>query len=363
MSRRFVRGATPTVNNGNNKWSGTSSRDVVRGRGRGRGRGLSFSRGGQFSRSFVRNNEAPITTSNKWVRPVAAATDQQLGDDNGILEADNKNTETKIEDVIVPAAGESKNEETTDTINKSDHTLERRGRHKLVGVKKKEESSTLSNNQKSITDDNSNYSWKRKSAEMSAQSNDEEIIDSTKPQTAVQNESKGAELSRTTQHLKRKHPDKIHGPRRICLSTAIIEDEGKDADQTDAQSKKTLTDFQYKDTSARGRGRGKTMGLVRVKRNNIPICPTFSRGLPCNNAKCNLRHDVSTEASRPMCVFFQRNGMCSKGDDCPFKHIKISWDAEICPTFERLGYCEDESCVLRHVVSKKKSKPNAIDKR
>ena len=45
--------------------------------------------------------------------------------------------------------------------------------------------------------------------------------------------------------------------------------------------------------------------------------------------------------------------MCSKGDECPFRHVKVRWDAEICPAFERVGYCEDEDCVLRHVKAKK----------
>lgn len=107
---------------------------------------------------------------------------------------------------------------------------------------------------------------------------------------------------------------------------------------------KTLTDFCYQDTGGgrcRGRGRGpssvrgdgstggRNMGLVRVKPNDEKgICATFLRGLQCNNPTCNLRHDVTTEALRPICVFFQRNGMCNKGDECPFRHVKVRWDAE-----------------------------------
>ena len=107
---------------------------------------------------------------------------------------------------------------------------------------------------------------------------------------------------------------------------------------------KTLTDFCYQDTGGgrcRGRGRGpssvrgdgstggRNMGLVRVKPNDEKgICATFLRGLQCNNPTCTLRHDVTTEALRPICVFFQRNGMCNKGDECPFRHVKVRWDAE-----------------------------------
>lgn len=181
------------------------------------------------------------------------------------------------------------------------------------------------------------------------------------------------------------------GPRRICLNNSLLHkneqriatEKGEeinflanDHPYSDLQPQKTLTDFCYQDTgrgsdigSRRGRGNcightfthggrafcGKNLGLVRVKPHDlstIPICPTFPRGLQCNNVKCPLRHDVSTEASRPICVFFQRNGMCSKGDECPFKHVKLRWDAEICPTFSQVGYCEDPYCLLRHVVTK-----------
>eukprot|EP00804_Cyclotella_cryptica_P014008 CCRYP_002512-RD/>CCRYP_002512-RD protein AED:0.35 eAED:1.00 QI:0/0/0/1/1/1/2/0/449 len=31
----------------------------------------------------------------------------------------------------------------------------------------------------------------------------------------------------------------------------------------------------------------------------------------------------------------------------------VRWDAEVCPMFETLGYCENPDCVLRHVVAKK----------
>lgn len=258
---------------------------------------------------------------------------------------------SSFEEVAVTA--ETKTEETIiSDVHKPEQILERRGRHKLVI--KKDETETMPKSNQKRTEDSGKYSWKRKPAEMTAPPNAEE----TDTTNGGQHESKRA-ASKTSPNVKRKRPEPIHGPRRICLSSAAAE-EGKGTDGTDEQPQKTMTDFQYEDTSAKG---GKAMGLVRVKPSNpseTPICPTFSRGLPCNNAKCRLRHDVSTEASRPICVFFQRNGMCSRGDDCPFKHVKISWDAEICPTFDRLGYCEDEGCVLRHVASKK-SKTSAPD--
>ena len=364
-------------------------------------------------------NEAPAA-SNKWVRP--ASIEEQAGNDNGAavtldgksedsttLTADDagsetkelsesnaeertssssssnvknpeqhlerrgrnklvpkKNTtdsdESKVEHISDPVPTEFKDEERitslsdvlteekrTLDVHKPEQNLERKGRHKLV--LKKDETDPISKLRS--TEDNTKYTWKRKNVEVtvSSKNNNDERIDKSKQDQV-----------HSGPPVKQRRTETVHGPRRILLSSTATE-EGKDtAVGTSEQPQKTLTDYQYQDTSARGgrgRGRGKTkaMGLVRVKTKNpseTPICPTFSRGLPCNNAKCRLRHDVSTEASRPMCVFFQRNGMCSKGDDCPFKHVKISWDAEICPTFERLGYCEDEGCVLRHVASKRR---------
>ncbi|KAL7501328.1 hypothetical protein ACHAWT_011133 [Skeletonema menzelii] len=234
-------------------------------------------------------------------------------------------------------------------VQKPEQNLERKGRHKLV-LKKDETEPISKSNQSRSTEDNTIYSWKRHPTELAALPKNDE--DETK--------SKQDEVQ-SGPPVKRKRPETFLGPRRILLSSAATEERQDTVLGTNEQPQKTMTDYQYQDTSARGgrgrgRGKGKAMGLVRVKPKNpteTPICPTFSRGLPCNNVKCRLRHDVSTEASRPMCVFFQRNGMCSKGDDCPFKHVKISWDAEICPTFERLGYCEDQGCVLRHVASKR----------
>lgn len=126
---------------------------------------------------------------------------------------------------------------------------------------------------------------------------------------------------------------------------------------------KKFTDYAYRNigrssSTERFRQNSVNMGLIRVQPDSstTPICPTFRRGIPCNNPACILRHDVSFEASRPICSFFQRNGMCSKGDECVFRHVKVRWDAKVCPMFERLGYCEDADCNLRHVVTTKKSK-------
>jgi len=99
-------------------------------------------------------------------------------------------------------------------------------------------------------------------------------------------------------------------------------------------TKETLTDFAYRETTSsssypRGRGRGGrnvsntvNMGLVRVNP-DTKICPTFLRGIKCDDEHCRKRHDVPVESARPVCSFFQRHGQCLKGSDCPFRHVKV----------------------------------------
>lgn len=266
--------------------------------------------------------------------------------------------------------------------------MERRGRGKLIlkhdnkeAKKKYEPSNASTNNMHS-------YSWSRHPKEADRHSKDATKASDTMPRTGNTNQRK-----RKRSGMDHTHSAKTAGTRRICLNKpelnenssfqAIGEHEGEtDAILTNATtesasaqyqqstSNKTLTDFCYRDTgrgkgsSTRGRGRdrsgreggGGSMGLVRVKPDNLsdtPICRTFRLGMPCNNPKCTLRHDVSAEASRPICVFFQRNGMCSKGESCPFRHVKVRHDAEICPVFNSVGYCENPDCAMKHVVAKK----------
>ena len=131
----------------------------------------------------------------------------------------------------------------------------------------------------------------------------------------------------------------------------------------------TLTAFAYRETgtagqarrpvSGRRRGRGNAnnssgnMGLVRVKselQSSTKICPTFARGVNCDDEYCRKRHDVPPECARPLCSFFQRHGQCRKGDDCPFAHVKVDPRAAVCSSFRLLGYCEDPKCVFKHVL-------------
>lgn len=150
----------------------------------------------------------------------------------------------------------------------------------------------------------------------------------------------------------------------------------KESEASDAVTE-TLTDFAYRETSSsrRGRGgrfaasgrgggrhsaRGPNMGLVRVNpdQSKTPICPTFLRGVRCENERCTKRHDVPREYAMPVCSFFQRHGQCLKGSDCPFRHVKVNPRAMLCPSFNLLGYCEDEKCTMKHVSSNKTMKKN-----
>lgn len=127
-----------------------------------------------------------------------------------------------------------------------------------------------------------------------------------------------------------------------------------------------LTDFSYASHGGRGGrsrptrgGRGRhqpNMGLVRVNSDATPICPTFLRGVRCRNELCRNRHDVPRESARPVCSFFQRHGQCLKGNDCPFRHVKVNSRATLCPGFNLLGYCDDTKCVMKHVSANKSMK-------
>ena len=154
--------------------------------------------------------------------------------------------------------------------------------------------------------------------------------------------------------------------------------DGTDNNDTEEQAKEdsgngaTLTAFAYRETGNTGRGRGRgrgrgsrgrgnahtsrgNMGLVRVKselQSTTKICPTFARGINCDDEYCRKRHDVPPECARPLCSFFQRHGQCRKGDECPFAHVKVDPRAAICSSFRLLGYCEDPNCPFKHVVQK-----------
>lgn len=166
-----------------------------------------------------------------------------------------------------------------------------------------------------------------------------------------------------------------HGPtvKRVKIGGNIKEDGNSEEKGKDSEND-ALTDFAYRETaSSRPRGcrfsserggwggrgpRGKNMGLVRVNpdESKTPICPTFLRGVRCENERCTKRHDVPRQSAMPVCSFFTRHGQCLKGVDCPFRHVKVNPLAMLCPNFNVLGYCDDEQCIMKHVSASKTAK-------
>jgi hypothetical protein len=105
----------------------------------------------------------------------------------------------------------------------------------------------------------------------------------------------------------------------------------------------------------------RSMGLIRVQPNmkKTPICTTFLRGITCTDKFCRKRHDVPKESAMPVCQFFQRHGQCLKGEECPFRHVKVNQRAMICPAFALLGFCEDKNCTMKH-VHEQRTRPHPI---
>ena len=205
------------------------------------------------------------------------------------------------------------------------------------------------------------------------------LILSTKAHTQHENEKLPATRKRPV--LPRKHGKTVKRIKIQALESAEsvannkhgdddVKEDGdatiqKDGDETKSKAAaETLTDFAYREILSSNRGRGGrsrssrgrggrghiNMGLVRVNpdHKNTPICPTFLRGIRCENERCRKRHDIPIESARPVCSFFQRHGQCLKGSNCPFRHVKVNARAILCPSFNLLGYCDDKQCVMKH---------------
>ncbi|CAB9515059.1 CCCH zinc finger protein [Seminavis robusta] len=149
-----------------------------------------------------------------------------------------------------------------------------------------------------------------------------------------------------------------HGPtvKRVKIYDTMSEayqDDNSDAATANnsEQQGKSLTNAAYRETYGGNR-------LVRVNQEDTPICQTFLRGIKCENERCTKRHDVPRESAMPICSFFQRHGQCLKGSECRFRHVKVNPLATICPSFNLLGYCDDEACPMKHVAATKKVTAN-----
>ena len=122
----------------------------------------------------------------------------------------------------------------------------------------------------------------------------------------------------------------------------------------DTHSDKTSLKLPMAIDNPKKRPKIKNMGLVRVQPDvkTTPICPIFLRGLHCQDQFCRKRHDIPKEYAMPVCSFFQRHGQCLKGESCIFRHVKLNANAQVCPCFAILGFCEDEQCTMQHVRGK-----------
>jgi hypothetical protein len=123
-------------------------------------------------------------------------------------------------------------------------------------------------------------------------------------------------------------------------------DQVSSAAEKSGTSGKTYTDHCYRGSS---RSQNRKLVKVSVDASKTPVCPHFARGESCLDPGCRLRHDVSLEASRPFCRYFQHQGQCLRAD-CPFRHVKVNPNATLCPTFSLLGYCDDPHCELMHLA-------------
>jgi hypothetical protein len=151
------------------------------------------------------------------------------------------------------------------------------------------------------------------------------------------------------------------GDEDTTQDTSADNNNNNNNNNNEAHTTEKLTDFAYRETARKRQGRyhgqQRNMGLVRVQPNvkRTPICPTFLRGVECTDKYCRKRHDVPKEFAIPICSFFQRRGQCLKGDECVFRHVKVNPRAMVCPSFSLLGFCDDESCSMKHM----REKPNA----
>jgi len=206
-----------------------------------------------------------------------------------------------------------------DTIGDKKITIKADSTHTNY-IKQSASVTTQSKSSTHVSSVNKSNSWKRLSSEIDDDSNNRKHAvfahkgDNSWKRQKTASEEKIAprkdERVPPVHNRKRKHTG-TSGPRRINLS--ISKEVGdasnsEDEDKNNITSQKTLTDFCYKDTGrgrggrgvirgrGRGRGRGRptvkgNIGLVRVQDKNLsntPICPTFRRGIPCNDPKCKL---------------------------------------------------------------------------
>lgn len=290
---------------------------------------------------------------------------------------------------IVKEADETSSGETGTTVE-----MKKRGRNKLVLATPDGESSTKQSKMRpidqesSVAEEGAVLARKGKNKLVLQQgTNDakgkwDSRIQSTRGRVNPQSSRGHVSIQSGRGHGRGRSIASGRGVKRIRLNPSeeegAHESAGNDQEGSEAEGEEPekaapvekYTEFAYRQSSSvsqRGRGRGRSgrgrggrnMGLVRVEPDaaTTRMCPTYLRGEPCTNPKCSKRHDVPKEAAVPICSFFQRNGMCNKGDACQFRHIKVNPHATVCPSFSLLGFCDNKDCVMKHVRAPKKKAP------
>ncbi|RIA86700.1 hypothetical protein C1645_778929 [Glomus cerebriforme] len=109
-------------------------------------------------------------------------------------------------------------------------------------------------------------------------------------------------------------------------------------------------------------GRCKDGNLCSYKHNPscVEICKKWLKGTECSGKKCYRQHILSAHVI-PHCSHFAK-GMCLKGSECRYTHVKVSKRADYCKEFMEDGFCDaGENCRKKHEWGKYKDlKPPKI---
>ncbi|EXX69548.1 uncharacterized protein OCT59_025101 [Rhizophagus irregularis] len=96
-------------------------------------------------------------------------------------------------------------------------------------------------------------------------------------------------------------------------------------------------------------GRCKDGDLCSYKHNpnKVEICKKWLKGAECSGKKCYRQHILSAHII-PHCSHFAK-GMCLKGSECRYTHVKVSKRADYCKEFMVDGFCDaGENCRKKH---------------
>lgn len=81
--------------------------------------------------------------------------------------------------------------------------------------------------------------------------------------------------------------------------------------------------------------------------NKVEICKKWLKGAECSGKKCYRQHILSAHII-PHCSHFAK-GMCLKGSECRYTHVKVSKRADYCKEFMVDGFCDaGENCRKKH---------------